>query len=109
MSFSQTNNTTSFTQLSASHENLPSRRVSDNFSSSRSYAPEYHTQTTYTSQRRLCEHLREEAKRERVKVSIVCKDLVRYVTDHQSNDALVIGFQSPKDNPFRDKQKCSLL
>jgi hypothetical protein len=44
-----------------------------------------------------------------MKVSIVCKDLVRYVTDHQTNDALVVGFQSPKDNPFREQQKCSLL
>ena len=50
-----------------------------------------------------------EAQRERTKVSIVCKDLVRYITDHQANDALVVGFQSPKDNPFRDKQQCSLL
>jgi hypothetical protein len=61
------------------------------------------------TQRRLCEHLREEVKRERIKVSIVCKDLVRYITDHQSNDPLVVGFQSPKDNPFRDKQQCSLV
>ncbi len=68
-----------------------------------------HAQATYITQRCLCEQLREEAKRERTKVSIACKDLVRYVTDHQSNDALVIGFQSPKDNPFRDKPKCSLL
>ncbi|CAF3694486.1 unnamed protein product [Rotaria sp. Silwood1] len=69
----------------------------------------YHAQTTYVTQRRLCEQLREEAKRERIKVSIVCKDLVRYITDHQTNDALVVGFPSPKDNPFRDKQQCSLI
>jgi hypothetical protein len=70
---------------------------------------EDHAQTTYITQRRLCEQLREDAKRERMKVSIVCKDLVRYVTDHQSTDALVVGFQSTKDNPFRDKQQCSLV
>lgn len=68
-----------------------------------------HAQNTYATQRRLCEQLRIEAQRERTKVSIVCKDLVRYITDHQANDALVVGFQSPKDNPFRDKQQCSLL
>ena len=115
-------NVTGNNQVAASH------RVTDTFSSSRSYAPEcksmkecdlvrkstfdFHldqVQTVYTTQRRLCEHLREEARRERTKVSIVCKDLVRYVTDHQSNDVLVVGFQSPKDNPFRDKQQCSLL
>ncbi|UJR08954.1 hypothetical protein I4U23_013206 [Adineta vaga] len=53
----------------------------------------------------LCEQLCEEAERERVKVSIVCKDLVRYSTDHQTNDALVGRFQSSRENPFRDKQK----
>jgi hypothetical protein len=63
----------------------------------------------YATQRRLVEHLRDEARRERIKVSVVCKDLVRYVTDHQSSDALVVGFQSPKENPFRDKQQCSLV
>lgn len=67
------------------------------------------TQTAYLTQRRLCEQLREDAQRERTKVSIVCKDLIRYITDHQTNDPLVTGFQSPKDNPFRDKQQCLLL
>jgi len=70
---------------------------------------EDHAQSTYITQRRLCEQLRADVRRERMKVSIVCKDLVRYVTDHQSNDALVVGFQSAKDNPFRDKQQCSLV
>ena len=59
--------------------------------------------------RRLCEQLREEAQRERTKVSIACNDLVRYIIDHQSNDVLVVGFQSPNDNPFREKQSCSLV
>ncbi|CAF3141238.1 unnamed protein product [Rotaria socialis] len=103
------NNFNGINQLSSNNEPVPNRHVSDNFTSSRSYAPEYHAQAAYATQRRLCEQLREEAKRERVKVSIVCKDLVRYITDHQSNDALVIGFQSPKENPFRDKQQCSLI
>ncbi|CAF0967814.1 unnamed protein product [Adineta ricciae] len=64
-------NITGNNQVAASH------RVTDTFSSSRSYAPEYQVQTVYTTQRRLCEHLREEARRERTKVSVVCKDLVR--------------------------------
>jgi hypothetical protein len=70
---------------------------------------EDHAQTTYITQRRLCEQLRQDAKRERMKVSIVCKDLVRYVLDHQSDDPLIVGFPSSKDNPFRDKQQCLLL
>ncbi|UJR37267.1 hypothetical protein I4U23_029976 [Adineta vaga] len=97
------------TNTAANNQVATSHRVTDNFSSSRSYAPEYQVQTVYATQRRLCEHLREEAGRERTKVSIVCKDLVRYVTDHQSSDVLVVGFPSPRDNPFRDKQQCSLL
>jgi guanine nucleotide-binding protein G(I)/G(S)/G(O) subunit gamma-7 len=68
-----------------------------------------HGQTAYTNQRRLCEQLRADARRERTKVSIACKDLVRYITDHQSNDALVVGFPTTKENPFREKQPCSLL
>ncbi|CAF0799898.1 unnamed protein product [Adineta ricciae] len=109
MSVLHINSIAAFTQLSSSHDHIPNRRVSDNFSAPRSYTPEYHTQTTYLAQHRLCEQLREEAKRDRIKVSIVCKDLVRYITDHQTTDTLVMGFSSPRDNPFRDKQKCSLL
>ncbi|CAF1233040.1 unnamed protein product [Adineta ricciae] len=85
------NSIAAFTQLSSSHDHIPNRRVSDNFSAPRSYTPEYHTQTTYLAQHRLCEQLREEAKH------------------HQTTDTLVMGFSSPRDNPFRDKQKCSLL
>ena len=70
---------------------------------------EDHAQSAVLSQRRICEQLREDARRERVKVSIVCQDLIRYITDHQSTDALVVGFASPKDNPYREKQQCSLI
>src|SRR5690349_5133488 len=137
MSNPQGNHIGVFTHAST-HDPVPSRGVLDIFSSPHSYAPERkckkglhsehdlslhfpneifffllsiedHTQSTYITQRRLCEQLREDAKRERIKVSIVCKDLIRYVTDHQSNDTLVVGFQSPKDNPFREKQQCSLI
>ena len=68
-----------------------------------------HAQNNFLNQRRLCEQLREDAKRERIKVSIVCEDLIRYITDHQSTDALLIGFPSPKDNPYREKAQCSLI
>ena len=68
-----------------------------------------HVQTAYLAQSRLCEQLRDEARLSRTKVSVVCKDLVRYITDHQANDRLVLGFSSPKDNPFREKQQCSLV
>jgi predicted nucleic acid-binding Zn ribbon protein len=68
-----------------------------------------HVQTMYLTQTRLCEQLRQEARRERTKVSLACKDLVFYVTDHQSSDVLVTGFSSTKDNPLRDKQQCVLL
>ena len=68
-----------------------------------------HVQSAYIAQSRLCEQLRDEARLSRTKVSVVCKDLVRYVTDHQANDRLVFGFSSPKDNPLREKQQCSLV
>ena len=68
-----------------------------------------HVQAAYIAQSRLCEQLRDEARLSRTKVSVVCKDLVRYVTDHQASDRLVLGFTSPKDNPFREKQQCSLV
>ncbi|CAF1973766.1 unnamed protein product [Rotaria magnacalcarata] len=105
----QQNNGRDSNQLFTNRVSVPNRRISDNFTSSRSYAPDYHSQSLLVNQRRICDQLREEARCDRVKVSLVCKDLVRYVTDHQSSDALVVGFQSPKDNPFRDKQQCSLL
>jgi archaellum component FlaC len=68
-----------------------------------------HTESMVINQRRQCEQLREEVRRERTKVSMVCKDLIRYIIDHQPNDVLVMGFPSLKDNPFRDTQQCSLF
>lgn len=44
-----------------------------------------------------------------MKVSIVCKDLVQYIADHQSSDALVVGFPSVKVNPYRDPGPCRLF
>jgi hypothetical protein len=73
------------------------------------FSIEDHTQATYVAQRRICEQLRDDVKRERMKVSIACKDLVHYVTDHQSKDTLVVGFPSSKDNPFHEVKNCSLL
>ncbi|CAF3597307.1 unnamed protein product, partial [Rotaria sp. Silwood2] len=76
MSAQQGNNNNTSNQYPTNRDGVPSRRISDNFSSSRSYAPDYHAQNVLATQRRLCEQLREEARRERTKVSIVCKDLV---------------------------------
>ncbi|CAF0771780.1 unnamed protein product [Didymodactylos carnosus] len=65
------------------------RRISDNFAAPRSYASEYQAPTAFIIQRRLVEQLRKEAAIKRQNVSTVCKDLVRFITDHQSGDALV--------------------
>lgn len=33
----------------------------------------------------------------------------KYVSDHQQDDCLMIGFSSQKANPFREKSSCSVL
>ena len=33
----------------------------------------------------------------------------RYVSDHQQDDYLMVGFSSQKANPFREKSSCSVL
>lgn len=68
-----------------------------------------HSQNIHESQRRLVEQLREEARRDRVKVSVVCRDLIRYISDHQANDPLVVGFTSAKTNYYQEKRTCSLF
>jgi len=51
MSVPQGTNTSGFTQLSSSHDHIPNRRVSDNFSSSHSYAPECKRHCFYSKEK----------------------------------------------------------
>ena len=33
----------------------------------------------------------------------------KYITDHEQDDYLLVGFSSQKANPFREKSSCSVL
>ncbi len=61
------------------------------------------------AQRKLVKQLRGEAAMERKKISEVCKELIQYCQSHQDKDVLVNGFQSEKDNPYKDKAGCEVI
>ena len=52
--------------------------------------------------------LRNEAKVQRISVSVACKDLVKYCQDHELEDVLVIGFEQ-RANQFESKRKLCIL
>lgn len=60
-------------------------------------------------QRAIVEQLRREASLARVPVSQACADIVKYVTDHEQEDCLLVGFSSQKVNPFREKSSCNIF
>ncbi|CAF0875800.1 unnamed protein product [Rotaria sp. Silwood1] len=69
-----------------------------------------YTMSTIANKQKLVEQLRAEANIERVKVSIVCKDLIKFCQDHESGDVLVRGWAGfARENPFKEKQGCVTL
>jgi len=60
-------------------------------------------------QRLTVEQLRREAAIKRLPVRQAIADIVKYVSDHQQDDYLMVGFSSQKANPFREKSSCSVL
>jgi guanine nucleotide-binding protein G(I)/G(S)/G(O) subunit gamma-12 len=62
-----------------------------------------------SAQRKLIDQLRREASMDRKKVSQVCRELVQYCEAHQQTDALVSGFTSQKENPFKEKSSCLVV
>lgn len=60
-------------------------------------------------QRAIVEQLRREANLQRLPISQACLDIVKYVTDHEQEDCLLVGFSSQKVNPFREKSSCTVL
>lgn len=60
-------------------------------------------------QRQITEQLRREAAVRRINVSQAVQDIVKYVTEHEQEDCLLVGFSSQKANPFREKSSCSIL
>lgn len=60
-------------------------------------------------QRNMVEQLRREANIQRMPVSQACADIIKYVTEHEQEDCLLVGFSSQKVNPFREKSSCQIL
>ncbi|XP_075168765.1 guanine nucleotide-binding protein subunit gamma-1 [Haematobia irritans] len=60
-------------------------------------------------QRIIVEQLRREASVDRQPISESCAAMMRYISQHEQDDYLLIGFSSQKVNPFREKSSCSVL
>jgi len=65
--------------------------------------------TNLQQQRSIVDQLRREASIQRLPVSQACADIVKYVTEHEQEDCLLVGFSSQKVNPFREKSSCTVL
>lgn len=57
----------------------------------------------------LVEQLQREASMERMKTSEAINQLQKYISDHEAEDYLLVGFSSQKANPFREKNSCTVL
>lgn len=60
-------------------------------------------------QRQVTEQLRREAAIKRISVSQAVQDIIKFITEHEQEDCLLVGFSSQKANPFREKSSCNLL
>jgi hypothetical protein len=59
--------------------------------------------------RAVTEQLRREAAIQRMPVTQAVSDIIKYVTEHEQEDCLLVGFSSQKVNPFREKSSCGIL
>ncbi|KAK3879416.1 hypothetical protein Pcinc_016014 [Petrolisthes cinctipes] len=57
----------------------------------------------------LVEQLQREANIDRIKTSEAINNLKRYISEHEAEDYLLVGFASQKANPFREKSSCNVL
>lgn len=60
-------------------------------------------------QRAVTEQLRREAAIKRVPVSQAVADIIKFISEHEQEDCLLVGFSSQRINPFREKSSCTLL
>lgn len=60
-------------------------------------------------QRTINEQLRREAAIKRIPVSQAVADIVKYVTENEQDDCLLVGFSSQRVNPYREKAPCTVL
>jgi ABC-type uncharacterized transport system permease subunit len=65
--------------------------------------------TNLQQQRQVTEQLRREAALRRITVSRAVEDIMKYITEHEQEDCLLVGFSSQKSNPFREKSTCIVL
>lgn len=60
-------------------------------------------------QRSVVDQLRREVSIQRMPVTQACAEIVKYVTEHEQEDCLLVGFSSQKVNPFREKSSCNII
>lgn len=60
-------------------------------------------------QRAITEQLRREAAIKRIPVSQAVADIIKFITEHEQEDCLLVGFSSQRINPFREKSPCTVL
>ncbi|XP_044012178.1 guanine nucleotide-binding protein subunit gamma-1-like [Aphidius gifuensis] len=65
--------------------------------------------TNLQQQRQVTEQLRREAAIKRITVSKAVEDIMKYITEHEQEDCLLVGFSSQKLNPYREKSSCIVL
>ena len=65
--------------------------------------------TNLQQQRQITEQLRREATIKRITVSKAVDDIMKFITEHEQEDCLLVGFSSQKSNPFREKSTCGIL
>lgn len=65
--------------------------------------------TNLQQQRQITEQLRREAALKRITVSKAVEDIMKYITEHEQEDYLLVGFSSQKSNPFRERSYCTIF
>ncbi|XP_076055961.1 guanine nucleotide-binding protein subunit gamma-1-like isoform X2 [Oratosquilla oratoria] len=60
-------------------------------------------------QRLVVEQLQRQASIARTPVSEAVKEIKEFISQHEQEDYLLIGFSSQRANPFREKPSCDIL
>nr|AUC64087.1 G protein gamma subunit [Neogonodactylus oerstedii] len=60
-------------------------------------------------QRIVVEQLRRQASIARTPVSEAVEEIKQFISQHEQEDYLLIGFSSQRANPFREKPACDIL
>ncbi|XP_022909359.1 guanine nucleotide-binding protein subunit gamma-1-like [Onthophagus taurus] len=60
-------------------------------------------------QRAVTEQLRREAGIKRIPVSQAVEEIIKYISEHEQEDCLLVGFSNQRVNPFREKSPCTII